>query len=78
MREAIDRGNLWTLGKGQKTVQAEVREIEGVGLELRFLWDGVLTQSHLFSDGTELLKEATTKRFELEESGWVQRELPHE
>jgi hypothetical protein len=77
MREAINRGTLWTLRKGNKTVQADVREIEGVGLELRYLWDGVLMQSHLFRDGTELLKEATTKRFELEESGWASLGLPH-
>ena len=77
MREAIDRGTLWTLSKGHKTVQADVREIEGVGLELRFLWDGVVMQSHLFRDGTELLKEATTKRFELEDGGWATRGLPH-
>jgi hypothetical protein len=27
-------------------------------------------QSRLFRNGTELLKEAKTKRFELEERGW--------
>jgi hypothetical protein len=49
---------------------AEVREIEGVGLELRYYWDAELMQGFLFKDGTDLLKEAQTERFDLEERGW--------
>ena len=70
MPTVINRGTLCTLQKGTKTATEAVREIERVGLELRYVWDGELMPSHLFRDGTELLKEADSKRFELEERGW--------
>jgi hypothetical protein len=57
--------------KNARIARAGVREIEGVGLELRYYWDAELMQSWLFKDGTELLKEAQIKRFDLEERGWV-------
>jgi hypothetical protein len=65
-----ERGTLWTLHKNGKTARAEVREIEGVGVELRYYWDGELMQSFLFKDGTDLLKESEIKRFDLLERGW--------
>jgi hypothetical protein len=70
MHTVINRGTLWTLTNGRKTATAAVREIQGVGLELRYVWDGELMQSHLFRDGTELLKDADTKRLQLEKWGW--------
>jgi hypothetical protein len=70
MHAVINRGTLWTLTNGRKTATAAVREIQGVSLELRYVWDGELMQSHLFRDGTELLKDADTKRLQLEKWGW--------
>jgi hypothetical protein len=70
MHNVINRGTLWSLQRGKKTATAAVREIERVGFELRYVWDGELMQSHLFRDGTELLREAEMKRFELEGRGW--------
>jgi hypothetical protein len=61
MYQITDRGTLWTLHKNGKTARAVVREIEGVGLELRYYWDAELMQSFLFKDGTDLLKEAQIK-----------------
>jgi hypothetical protein len=66
-----ERGTLWSLEKNGRTARADVREIEGVGVELRYYWDAELMQSAIFRDGTELLKEAQVKRFDLEERGWV-------
>jgi hypothetical protein len=37
-----DLGTLWTLTKDGHAAIANVREIEGVGFELRYLWDGDL------------------------------------
>jgi hypothetical protein len=66
VRASTDRGTLWTLHKNGRSARADVREIEGVDLELRYYWDDEL----MFKDGTELLKEAHIKRFDLEERGW--------
>jgi len=41
-----------------------VHEIQDVGLELRYLWNGELMMSRVFRSGPELLAEATEKRFE--------------
>jgi hypothetical protein len=71
MFQITERGTLWTLTKNGKTARADVRKIEGVGVELRYYWDAELMQSFLFKDGTELLKEAQIKRFDLEERGWL-------
>jgi hypothetical protein len=71
MYQITPRGTLWTLQKGGKIARADVREIEGVGLELRYVWDDELMQSFLFKDGTDLLKEAQIKRFDLLERGWI-------
>ena len=67
------RGTLWTLHRNGKTARAVVREIEGFGVELRYYWNDTLMLSRVFKDGTELLKEAADKRFELEGRGWTER-----
>jgi hypothetical protein len=56
--------------EGQDRESRGARDLEGVGVELRYYWDAELMQSFLFKDGTELLKEAQIKRFDLEERGW--------
>jgi hypothetical protein len=58
MRLAIGYGTLWTLRRNGRIAQADVREIEGVGIELRYTWDGELMFSRVFRDGADLLKEA--------------------
>jgi len=63
--------SVWPIGK---TARANVREIEGVGVELRYYWDAELMQSFLFNDGTDVLKEAEIKRFDLLERGWTPAE----
>jgi hypothetical protein len=61
---------LWTLRKGDHTAEARVRPIEGVGVELRFLWNGDLRWSQLFKSWPELEATEKAKRTELEERGW--------
>ena len=70
MRPVLSQGILWTLEKNGKTAQDLVHEIQDVGLELRYLWNGELMMSRVFRSGPELLAEATEKRFELEGRGW--------
>ena len=48
------------------------REIAGVGLELRYLWDGELRQSRVYRNSEELAKAANDKRDELIANGWVE------
>jgi hypothetical protein len=67
----IEHGTLWTLRRKGRTAQAIVREIVGVGVELRYEWDGELMFSRVFRDGSDLLREASDKRFELEGRGWA-------
>lgn len=63
---------LWTLRREGQTVVAEVREIEGIGLELRYRRDGEKGFVWVrFRDGTDLLREAAIKRFEMEGLGWI-------
>lgn len=46
-------GNLWTLKNGHKAT-ARTRAVPGVGVELRFEWDGDLRQSQVYRDGAEV------------------------
>ena len=62
---------LWTLNRDGHTVVAEVHEIEGIGLELRYMRDrepGFVWMR--FRNGIELLREAAIERFQLEAKGW--------
>jgi hypothetical protein len=45
-----DLGTLWTLTKDGHDARADVRAIEGVGFELRYLWDGDLRVSEVFRE----------------------------
>jgi hypothetical protein len=64
---------IWTLRKGDHVAAAEIRSITGVGLDLRYLANGVLRETRLFrgtAAGTEAVDTALTKREELEAKGW--------
>jgi hypothetical protein len=56
MEPAVDEisecGTLWTLHKNGKTARADVRQVEGVGIAVRYYWDAELMQSMIFKDGT--------------------------
>ncbi len=54
------------LQKGAQTAFAELRQVEDVGLELRFIWNGELAHSHVYRDVQELMAVANAKREELE------------
>src|SRR3954452_4346856 len=59
MRAVMQSGMIWTLSRDGRTIVAEVREIEGIGLELRYMRDrepGFVWMR--FRNGIELLKEA--------------------
>ncbi len=64
---------IWTLRKGDHVAAAEICSVTGVGLDLRYLANGVLRETRLFSGiaaGTEAIDTALTKREELEAKGW--------
>jgi hypothetical protein len=62
---------LWSLTKGGYSAEARVRPIEGVGVELRYLWNGELRYSQMFKAWPELEEAQKVKRVELEERGWL-------
>lgn len=62
---------LWRLSKEGHTAIALVRPIDGVGVELRFEWDGELRVSQVFKTWEALLPIADEKQRELETRGWV-------
>jgi hypothetical protein len=58
---------LWRLNRDGHTIVAEVHEIEGIGLELRYMRDRETAFVWMrFRNGIELLREAAMERFELE------------
>ena len=61
---------LWRLIKEGHVAEARVRPIEGVGVELRFEWNGDLGVSQVFRAWAELETAATGERRELEARGW--------
>jgi hypothetical protein len=62
---------LWSLSKGEQVAAAELRQVEGVGLELRFVWNGELVHGQIYRDVQELLSVAHAKRDELQARGWT-------
>ena len=61
---------LWRLVKAGHVAEARVRPIDGVGLELRYEWNGELRVSQVFMTWEELEASAEEKRLELEARGW--------
>lgn len=62
---------LWVLTKNGHTATARVKAIDGVGLELRYEWDGDLRASQVFKSWEELGVASGEKRRELEAKGWT-------
>lgn len=65
-----DEKVLWSLSKGSQPAEATLRRIEGVGLELRFIWNGELAHSQIYKNVQDLLRVSSSKREELEGRGW--------
>jgi len=61
---------LWRLVKDGHVAEALVRPIEGVGVELRYEWNGEPRVSQMFKTWEELEAAAEDKRRELEARGW--------
>jgi hypothetical protein len=62
---------LWSLTKDSHKAEGFARPIEGVGIELRFLWNGHLRWSQVFKTWPELEATEKAKRSELEGRGWT-------
>lgn len=73
MADTSDK-TLWALSKGTQAAAAVLRKVDGVGLELRFVWNGELAHSQIYRDVQELLAAAKAKREELEARGWTGNE----
>ena len=70
-RTATYCGTLWTLRRDGKTARAEIVEIDGVGLELRYTRNDKPFVRCIYRDGADLLREAAIERFDLERQGWT-------
>ena len=62
---------LWRLVKEGHVAEARVRPIEGVGVELRYEWNGELRVSRILKTWEALEAAATEKRRELMARGWL-------
>jgi hypothetical protein len=62
---------LWRLTKSGHTAEGRVRAIGGIGLELRYEWDGDLRVSQMFKMWDDLEAVAGEKRRELQSKGWA-------
>jgi hypothetical protein len=67
---------LWRLIKDGQVAEARVRPIEGIGVELRFEWNGDLRVSQMFKSLEALEAAATEKRQKLEPRGWHSEPQP--
>jgi hypothetical protein len=63
-------GRLWTLRRNGEIARAEVIQLEGAGLELRYTRNDRPFVRRMFTDGADLLRAAAVERFELERDGW--------
>ena len=63
-------GRLWTLRRNGVIARAEVIQLEGAGLELRYTRNDKSFVRRMFTDGADLLRAAAVERFELERDGW--------
>ena len=59
------------LHRNGQTARAEIVEIKGLGLELRYTRNRKPFVRRTFTDGAELLRDAAIERFELEALGWT-------
>jgi hypothetical protein len=66
-------GRLWTLRRNGETARAEMADIEGVGLELRYTRNDKPFARRIFTNGAELLRDAAVERCELEGQGWINK-----
>lgn len=66
-----DFGSFWVLTKDGHDARADVRGIDGIGFELRYVWDGELRVSEVFREWAALDQAAAAKRRELEARGWI-------
>ena len=69
-------GTLWTLTRDGHDALADVRGIDGVGFELRYVWDGDLRTSEVFREWAALDQAAADKRREIEARGWASAATP--
>ncbi len=64
---------LWTLTKAAQTASAVIAHLEGIGIELRLLWNGELRHSQMFRTPAavdDARAEAEARRRDLELRGW--------
>lgn len=62
---------LWSLTKSGHRAEARVRTVDGVGVELRYEWNGELRESRVFRTREELAAAAGEKQKALREKGWL-------
>ncbi len=61
---------IWTLQKDANKATATTRTVAGVGVELRYEFNGEVRQSQVYKDTDELAAAASHRRDELNGRGW--------
>ena len=71
-----DDQRIWALVKNGHTARAVARQVPGVGIELRYLWDDEVRATQLYRNSVELAEAASKKRDELMANGWIEQPMP--
>jgi len=69
-RPVASTQSLWRLAKSGNVAEVRVRPIDGIGIELRYEWNGDMRVSQVFKSWPELEAAADEKRRDLEARGW--------
>jgi hypothetical protein len=67
---------IWGLVKGPHNARAVARQVPGVGIELRYLWNDEVRGTQVFRNSVELAEAASKKREELSAAGWIDQPMP--
>lgn len=71
-----DDTRIWGLVKNGHTARAVSRQVPGVGIELRYLWDDEVRATQVYRNSVELAEAASRKRQELIANGWLDQPTP--
>jgi hypothetical protein len=70
------RERLWTLTKAGKRIDAELLFHAEHGVEIQFLHENVMPYGRRWTLRAQAIEEASAKRVELEQQGWIQAPGP--
>ena len=74
--EPRSREHVWALTKGGRRIDAQLLFHPEAGVEIQFLFDGVMAYARRCTDRAEAAEEANAQRARLTNEGWRPDEQP--